>query len=87
MYHVAAALKKGMSVEKIYKLSAIDPWFIEKIKNIIDIEKKLTDSALESGLLREAKKFGFSDKQIGRAIKKKKLKLEKFENQKESYLL
>ncbi len=70
LYHVAAALKKGMSVEKIYKLSAIDPWFIEKIKNIIEVEKKLTDSALETGLLREAKKFGFSDKQIGRATKK-----------------
>ena len=32
LYYVAAALKKGISVEKIYDLSAIDPWFIEKIK-------------------------------------------------------
>ncbi len=70
LYHVAAALKIGMSVEKIYKLSAIDPWYIEKIKNIVDIEKKLVDSQLESELLSEAKKIGFSDRQISRAVKK-----------------
>ncbi|MEK6832210.1 MAG: carbamoyl-phosphate synthase large subunit, partial [Thermoproteota archaeon] len=41
LYYVAAALKMGISVERIYRLSAIDPWFIEKIKNIVDIESKL----------------------------------------------
>lgn len=70
LYYVAAALKKGISVEKIYKLSAIDPWFIEKIKNIVDTEKKLQESQLESRLLHDAKKLGFSDKQIGRAVQK-----------------
>jgi carbamoyl-phosphate synthase large subunit len=70
LYYVAAALKKGISVEKIYKLSAIDPWFIEKIKNIVDTEKKLYESQLESRLLHDAKKLGFSDKQIGRAVQK-----------------
>ena len=40
LYNVAVALKMGISVEKIYKLSTIDPWFIEKIKNIVDIESK-----------------------------------------------
>ena len=34
LYNVAIALKMGISVERIYKLSAIDPWFIEKIQNI-----------------------------------------------------
>lgn len=70
LYYVAAALKKGISVEKIYKLSAIDPWFIEKIKNIVDTEKKLQESQLEFRLLHDAKKLGFSDKQIGRAVQK-----------------
>ena len=70
LYYVAAALKKGISVEKIYKLSAIDPWFIEKIKNIVDIEKRLKESNLETELLLEAKQLGFSDKQIGRAVEK-----------------
>ena len=70
LYYVAAALKKGISVEKIYKLSVIDPWFIEKIKNIVDIEKRLKESNLETELLLEAKQLGFSDKQIGRAVEK-----------------
>ena len=75
LYHVAAALKKGMSVQKIYKLSAIDPWFIEKIKNIVDTEKKLVDSQLDHDLLYKAKKLGFSDRQIGRAVKKDELEV------------
>lgn len=70
LYYVAAALKKGISVEKIYKLSAIDPWFIEKIKNIVEIEKKLVETKLEKDLLSRAKRFGFSDRQIARAIHK-----------------
>ena len=67
LYYVAAALKMGISVEKIYKLSAIDPWFIEKIKNIVDVESKLKQESLSTSLLWESKKMGFSDKQIARA--------------------
>ncbi|MEK6817841.1 MAG: carbamoyl-phosphate synthase large subunit, partial [Thermoproteota archaeon] len=67
LYYVAAALKMGISVERIYRLSAIDPWFIEKIKNIVDIESKLKKEPLDTPLLWESKKMGFSDKQIARA--------------------
>ncbi|MCH7560133.1 MAG: carbamoyl-phosphate synthase (glutamine-hydrolyzing) large subunit [Thaumarchaeota archaeon] len=67
LYDVAIALKMGLSVEKIYKLSTIDPWFIEKIKNIVNVESKLKDSELDESLLWEAKKMGFSDKQIARS--------------------
>jgi len=67
LYNVAIALKMGISVEKIYKLSTIDPWFIEKIKNIVNVESKLKDSKLDESLLWEAKKMGFSDKQIARS--------------------
>jgi carbamoyl-phosphate synthase large subunit len=67
LYYVSAALKAGFSVERINNLSAIDPWFIEKIKNIVKIEDKITKEELGKSLLWEAKKMGFSDKQIGRA--------------------
>ncbi|MFB5598593.1 MAG: carbamoyl-phosphate synthase large subunit, partial [Nitrosopumilaceae archaeon] len=67
LYHVAIALKMGISVERIYKLSTVDPWFIEKIKNIVNIEEKLKKLELDESLLWEAKKTGFSDKQIARA--------------------
>ena len=70
MYHVAIALKMGLPVERIYTLSTIDPWFIEKIKNIVNMESKLKQSDLDESLLWEAKKMGFSDKQIARAKEK-----------------
>ena len=67
LYNVAIALKMGISVSRIYKLSTIDPWFIEKIKNITIMEEKLHESKLDTSLLWEAKKLGFADKQIARA--------------------
>ena len=67
LYHVAIALKMGISVNHIYELSTIDPWFIEKIQNIVNIEEKLKHSELDASLLWEAKKMGFADKQIARA--------------------
>ncbi len=67
LYNVARAIKAGFSVERINNLSAIDPWFIEKIKNIVKIEHKLSNEELGKPLLWEAKKHGFSDKQIARA--------------------
>ncbi len=77
LYYVAAALRQGMSVEQIYKLSVIDPWFIEKIRNIVEMEKSLKDSKFTTNLLHDAKKLGFSDKQIGRIISKDDLEIRK----------
>ena len=77
LYYVAAALKQGISVERIYKLSTIDPWFIEKIQNIVETEKKLKETKLDTKLLRDAKRFGFSDKQIGRLVGKDDLEIRK----------
>jgi carbamoyl-phosphate synthase large subunit len=77
LYYVAAALRQGMSVEQIYKLSVIDPWFIEKIRNIVEMEKNLKESKLTTKLLRDVKKLGFSDKQIGRIIGKDDLDVRK----------
>jgi carbamoyl-phosphate synthase large subunit len=67
LYHVAIALKMGISVNRIYELSTVDPWFIEKIQNIVNIEEKLKNSELDASLLWESKKMGFADKQIARA--------------------
>ena len=66
LYDVAIALKMGISVQRIYKLSVIDPWFIEKIKNIVHLESKLKDSEIDPSILWKAKKLGFADKQIAR---------------------
>jgi len=77
LYYVVAALHKGVSIEKIYQLSAIDPWFLTKINNIVEVERRLKSSTLDHKLLSDAKKFGFSDNQIGRAVKKDGLEIRK----------
>jgi carbamoyl-phosphate synthase large subunit len=77
LYYVAAAIKRGMSVEKIYKLSAIDPWFIEKIKNIVLLESELKEKEITKELMKKAKHFGFSDRQIGKAKNKDELEIRK----------
>ena len=71
IFAVVEALKKKMSIEKIHGLTGIDPWFLEKMKNLIELEKKLRNSKIISKeLMLELKKKGFSDVQIGRITKK-----------------
>ena len=71
LYNVALALHRGMSAQKISRLSAIDSWFIKKIENITDMEKRLgsAGSKIDAGLLRRSKQMGFSDSQIARATR------------------
>lgn len=76
MFVVAAALKQGYSIDKLYELTKIDKWFLQKMKNIIDY-LILLESSNEPHLLRinllRAKQLGFSDKQIACAIKSTEL--------------
>jgi carbamoyl-phosphate synthase large subunit len=81
LFYVAAAMRQGITVEKIYKLSAIDPWFIEKIRNIVETEKTLKET-FSIKALHEAKKLGFSDKQIGRIINKDEIEVRKLRKEK-----
>ena len=67
IFAIAEAIKRAYSIDKIYKLSKVNPWFLYKIKNIVEIEKKLKKKKLRdipSAFLREAKQKGFSDLQI-----------------------
>ncbi|HEY4473563.1 MAG TPA: carbamoyl-phosphate synthase (glutamine-hydrolyzing) large subunit, partial [Candidatus Paceibacterota bacterium] len=65
VFAIAEALHAGVSVEKIHQLSHIDPWFLSKMKNIVVFESKMSRRRLDMKLLRQAKKLGFSDRQIG----------------------
>jgi len=67
LFGVAEALEKGFTVQRIHELTRIDRWFLHKIKNIVDCEARLRSrkpGALSTDLLLEAKRKGFSDKQI-----------------------
>ncbi len=69
IFAIAQALKCGFSIDKIYQLSKITKWFLYKMKNIIETEKKLADRMLfdvSKDLMKEAKMNGFSDFQISR---------------------
>ena len=64
---VAQALDLGYTVEKIYNLTKIDRWFLYKLKHIVFLKKNIQENkrSLSHELLLEAKKAGFSDRQIG----------------------
>lgn len=69
LFYAASALKKEMAVEEITELTGIDPWFIEKIKNIVEMEEMLSSyaSIRTQGLIR-AKRMGFSDTRIAELV-------------------
>ncbi len=64
LYAILGALRAGASVERIHGLSKIDLWFLHKMKNITDFERKMARPGLAREKLLEAKRLGFSDAQI-----------------------
>lgn len=79
IFVLAAAIKAGYSLEKIYKLTHIDPWFLNKFSNIVQhlllIEGQ--GAILSTDILLKAKKLGFSDKQIAHAVRSTELAIRK----------
>ena len=74
IFAIAQALEEGYDIQRIYDLTKIDPWFIGKLKNIIDYKVKLQSynslEELPAEVLKEAKVLGFSDFQIARFVLK-----------------
>ena len=64
VFALAEALRRRTSVEKLHRLTKIDPWFLEKMKNIIAEERRLRRGTLTKASLLSAKKAGFSDRQL-----------------------
>lgn len=67
---IVEALRKGWSVDKINRLSGIDPWFLEKLKNVVETKRELKKKDTSKELMWKAKRQGFSDHQIGLCVKK-----------------
>ena len=74
IFAIAQALEEGYTIERIEELTKIDPWFIERMKNIVDYKHKLSEyntlEEIPAEVLRKAKVLGFSDFQIGRFVLK-----------------
>ncbi|MBU0728710.1 MAG: carbamoyl-phosphate synthase large subunit [Proteobacteria bacterium] len=67
VFYIYEGLKKGMTVDEIYKLTFIDPWFLNNLKQIIDAEARIKEkgfAGLDKDCLYKAKQFGFSDLQL-----------------------
>jgi carbamoyl-phosphate synthase large subunit len=72
IFTVRHAFLMGMTVEEIYELTAIDPWFLDKLQSLLDTEKFLKRTALKSlskEQMLDIKRQGFSDRQIAFATK------------------
>ncbi|MEM8678386.1 MAG: carbamoyl-phosphate synthase large subunit, partial [Planctomycetota bacterium] len=68
IWYVRYAIKEGFSLDEIYELTAIDPWFLDQLLQIVEMENRLRAlpgfEALDTDLLRAAKRYGFSDRQL-----------------------
>ncbi len=75
-FALAKAIKQGISMDKIHKVSGIDLWFLYRIKNIVDHEVELeTSKKLTPEKLVELKQLGFSDKRVGELLGKNGLEI------------
>ncbi|RLF22610.1 MAG: carbamoyl phosphate synthase large subunit [Thermoprotei archaeon] len=75
IFKIARAVELGASIDIVYELTGIDPWYLYKIKNIVDMKKLLKEAASRGAnedelaeLIREAKRLGFSDRQIAHCL-------------------
>ncbi|KAI0243763.1 Carbamoyl-phosphate synthase [Massospora cicadina] len=85
LFAIAAAMHRGYSVDKIWQMTRIDKWFLNRLINITRIEQRLADlplASLPATLLRSAKRLGFADAQLARfagtnelALRKRRLEL------------
>ena len=66
LFYVTDALRLGLSIEELYQLTGIDPWFLAQLSQIVEHENQLrAASEIDRDLMRDAKRLGFSDRQIG----------------------
>jgi carbamoyl-phosphate synthase large subunit len=72
IFAIAQALEEGYTIERLYELTKIDPWFIERMKNIVDYKHVLEGytslDQLPEEVMKKAKVLGFSDFQIARFV-------------------
>lgn len=76
MFVLAASIKAGYTIDRLYELTKIDRWFLEKMKNIINyyvLLENIDHTKLSHDLLLKAKQNGFSDKQIAALVKSSEL--------------
>ncbi|MDB5108245.1 MAG: carbamoyl-phosphate synthase, large subunit [Candidatus Binatus sp.] len=64
LYHLADALRLGISREEVHQLSRIDPWFIDAVADVVAVESRVASENLNPDFFREFKAMGYSDRRI-----------------------
>lgn len=78
LFAIAAVMKKGLSVEDIHKKTGIDLWFLYRLENIVNLEKKLIKvKKIDKEMMLTLKQNGFSDKKIGKLKGKTEFEIRK----------
>src|SRR5262245_7427146 len=85
IWYVGDAFENGFTAEEVYRLTKIDPWFLDQIQEIVELEMELDDQKLDDidkDTLRILKRKGFSDRRLGylfntneKAVREKRHKL------------
>src|SRR5438128_6407075 len=68
IWYVGDAFENGFTLEEVHRLTHIDPWFLDQIKQIVELEMDLDDRRLDdidAATLRSLKRKGFSDRRLG----------------------
>ncbi|RMF40677.1 MAG: carbamoyl-phosphate synthase large subunit [Planctomycetota bacterium] len=72
VWYLRYAIKAGMALDEIYRLTHIDPWFLDQLQQIVEKEEELRQvgslERLTPELMKEAKQFGFSDRQLANLL-------------------
>ncbi len=64
LWHLLAAVRAGLPLDEIARRSSVDPWFLERLETIVQMERQLLAEPLTPSLMRRAKRMGFADEQI-----------------------
>ncbi|MDZ4197985.1 MAG: carbamoyl-phosphate synthase large subunit, partial [Kiritimatiellia bacterium] len=68
LFAVKVGIKQGLSLDRLHEMSGIDPWFLDNLAQIVELEAELLaaprDTPLSKTLMKRAKRTGFSDRQI-----------------------
>ncbi|MBI5056933.1 MAG: carbamoyl-phosphate synthase large subunit [Nitrospirae bacterium] len=88
IWYITHALRKGMSIEEIFELTQIDPWFLFNVKQIVEFEEHFSAEVQKSksaegekklpALLRQAKEYGFSDRRLAKMLGMDEVALRKY---------
>ena len=89
LFYIKEALKRGTDIDELYEHTKIDRWFLYNIKEIVNLELEIkkyksdnAHSEIPTQLLREAKEFGFSDKQLAKLLGKSETDIYKLRKKK-----